>query len=133
MSRFVQKTINGGVVVLNPNILEKGNRIFNPAFKVANQSFLNSLKSDGYNFSFDALDIPLQYERPTLVLTGKQDNSVGYRDAWALDKKMKRMTFVVLDAAGHGLPLDQSKLFKSLMDEWFDRLEHFGADMTANK
>lgn len=62
------------------------------------------------------------YTRPTLILTGRQDDSVGYLDQFALLPHYPRASFAVLDVAGHNLQIDQPQLFDALVLEWLDRV-----------
>jgi len=62
------------------------------------------------------------YDRPTLILAGRQDNSVGYVDQFALLPHYPRATFAVLDVAGHNLQIEQPGLFDALLGEWLDRV-----------
>jgi pimeloyl-ACP methyl ester carboxylesterase len=96
----------------------------NPGFALGDAPFLTKLQEEGYPFSFDveeAMVDPL--EKPTLIVAGRQDWIVGYRDAWQILEKYPRATFAVLDRAGHNLPLAQDHLFDALVGEWLDRLE----------
>ncbi|WP_034271875.1 alpha/beta fold hydrolase [Actinospica robiniae] len=61
------------------------------------------------------------YTRPALILTGRQDESVGYLDQLALLPHYPRASFAVLDVAGHNLQIEQPQLFDALMLEWLDR------------
>lgn len=63
------------------------------------------------------------YDRPTLIVTGRQDSSVGYLDQFALLPHYPRATFAVLDVAGHNLQIEQPELFTALVCEWLDRVE----------
>jgi pimeloyl-ACP methyl ester carboxylesterase len=49
--------------------------------RVADTAYLEQLRSKGYGFSFNADSLPEPYEKPVLMVTGRQDTSVGYRDA----------------------------------------------------
>lgn len=62
------------------------------------------------------------YTRPTLILTGRQDDSVGYVDQFALLPHYPRASFAVLDVAGHNLQIEQPGLFDALVLEWLDRV-----------
>ncbi|WP_157545710.1 alpha/beta fold hydrolase [Hamadaea tsunoensis] len=62
------------------------------------------------------------YTGPTLILTGRQDDSVGYEDQYDLLPHYPRATFAVLDVAGHNLQIEQPVLFGALMHEWLDRV-----------
>lgn len=63
-----------------------------------------------------------QFDRPAVILTGRQDDSVGYLDQFALLPSYPRATFAVLDVAGHNLQIEQPDLFDALMLEWLDRV-----------
>lgn len=62
------------------------------------------------------------FERPTLIVTGRQDSSTGYADVYRLLDRYPRASFAVLDRAGHNLPIEQPRLFESLVEEWLDRV-----------
>jgi pimeloyl-ACP methyl ester carboxylesterase len=62
------------------------------------------------------------YERPTLVLCGRQDSSTGYVDQWALLPHYPRATYAVLDVAGHNLQIEQPELFAAHVREWLRRV-----------
>ncbi|MEE6257042.1 alpha/beta fold hydrolase [Plantactinospora sonchi] len=62
------------------------------------------------------------YDRPSLILTGRQDSSVGYVDQLALLPHYPRASFAVLDVAGHNLQFEQPELFDALVREWLDRV-----------
>jgi pimeloyl-ACP methyl ester carboxylesterase len=91
--------------------------------QLADSVFLERLRENGYTFSFpvDLLEKP--FEKPTLILAGRQDATVGYRDAWEIIENYPRATFVVLDAAGHILQIEQERLFKELVCEWLERVK----------
>lgn len=63
------------------------------------------------------------FERPSLILAGRQDASVDYSDTWSISGNYPRSTFAVLDRAGHDLQIEQEKLFNVLVNERLDRLE----------
>ncbi|MDY0019447.1 MAG: alpha/beta hydrolase [Anaerolineae bacterium] len=95
----------------------------NVGLGLADEAFLVRLKSQAYPFSFDTDALPIPYGKPTLMLLGRQDNSVGYRDAWKILETYPRATFAVLDRAGHNLQIEQEALFDALVNEWLDRVE----------
>lgn len=70
---------------------------------------------------------PVPFDKPALVLVGRQDSVTGYRDAWGLVEHYPRASFAVLDRAGHSLHLEQRGLFEALVGEWLDRVEESGA------
>ena len=58
---------------------------------------------ESYAFTFHVDEAPVPFDRPSLIVTGRQDCLVGYRDAWSLMDNYPRSGFLVLDKAGHGL------------------------------
>jgi pimeloyl-ACP methyl ester carboxylesterase len=60
---------------------------------------------------------------PALLVTGRQDSTVGYVRAWELLQHYPRATFAVLDRAGHALPHEQPELLRALVTEWLDRVQ----------
>ncbi len=94
-----------------------------PGVKVAAHSFLNQLVTHGNEYSFNVDKPPKAFEKPTLILVGRQDHWVGYQDAWTILENYPRATFAVLDRAGHCLQMEQEQLFNTLVHEWLNRVE----------
>ncbi|MHB1684992.1 MAG: alpha/beta fold hydrolase [Bacilli bacterium] len=63
------------------------------------------------------------FDKPALIITGRQDTSVGYVDSWNILDNYPRATFAVLDRAGHNLQIEQPNLFHALISEWLDRVQ----------
>ena len=62
------------------------------------------------------------YAGPVLIVTGKQDQIVGYEDQQALLPHYPNATFVTLDNAGHNAHIDQPEAVVALVREWVARL-----------
>lgn len=89
--------------------------------EIANSSFLQNLMQNGYGFSFNVDWVSKKFDRPALILLGKQDDCVGYKDAWDILENFPRATFSIIDNAGHNLQIEQEELFNSLITEWLVR------------
>jgi pimeloyl-ACP methyl ester carboxylesterase len=76
-----------------------------------------------YEFSFDVDEEPASFDKPALILAGRQDTVVGYIDAWKIIGQYPRATFALLDRAGHYLPTEQDDLLGALASEWLRRVE----------
>ncbi len=109
-------------VVQSENIWNRYRDEILSGVKIADDKFLSNLKKNGYEFSFDVDKIEPKYDKPTLMLLGRQDSSVGYKDAWAILDNYPRATFAVLDKAGHNLQIEQPELFSTLVSEWLLRV-----------
>jgi pimeloyl-ACP methyl ester carboxylesterase len=92
-----------------------------PGLRAADFTFLDRL--EGSKLSFDGEPLPEPFDKPSLIIAGRQDIAVGYRDAADLMDQYTRATFAALDRAGHGLRFEQATLFAGLVNEWLDRVE----------
>ncbi|MGB4661900.1 MAG: alpha/beta hydrolase [Mobilitalea sp.] len=91
--------------------------------KLADNDFIEHLKEEREGaFSFPVDELTEVYSKPTLVLLGRQDWCVGYKDAWNILDNYPRATFAVLDRAGHNLQIEQEVLFNYLVTEWIARV-----------
>lgn len=90
--------------------------------KLADSKFLKNFQKRGYEFSFNEAMVNEEFNKPTLMLLGRQDSCVGYKDAWNVLEKYPRATFAILDMAGHNLQIEQEDLFNSLVSEWLERV-----------
>ena len=77
----------------------------------------------GYAFPTDVDAAAEPFGGPTLIVTGRQDSMVGYRDALAILERFPRATYAVLDAASHNVSGERPALLAALVDDWLDRVE----------
>jgi pimeloyl-ACP methyl ester carboxylesterase len=91
--------------------------------RVADTAYLEQLSNKGYAFSFGADSLPEPYDKLALIVAGRQDASVGYKDAWRIIENYPRATLAVLDSAGHNLQIEQAQVFNALVSEWLDRMQ----------
>jgi pimeloyl-ACP methyl ester carboxylesterase len=94
-----------------------------PGMNAKDEAFLKRFENRGYSFSFEVDQLPHPFDRPSLILVGRQDASVGYRDSLKLASDYSRGTVAILDRAGHGLEVEQETVFNCLVSEWLDRVE----------
>lgn len=66
----------------------------------------------------DALDLTRPYEHPVLIMTGRQDAWVGYRQHAGLLEAYPRATSLVLPDAGHALPHERPEAFAAALQLW---------------
>jgi pimeloyl-ACP methyl ester carboxylesterase len=111
------------IVVQSSPVVEKA-RTVAAEVQLADHTFFTQLEEAGpASFEVDAQATRL--DAPTLILTARQDNVCGYRDAWDLLENYPRATFAVLDRAGHFMNIEQYELCHALMYEWLDRVEEY--------
>lgn len=127
LSREDAEEFESMAVVQNEEIWKRYKDEIFSGVRMADDDFLKKLRNEGFSFSFNVDEMRNKYEKPTLFLLGKQDTSVGYKDAWDVFDNYPRGTFAVLDRAGHNLQLEQVELFNTLVNEWLDRVVEYSA------
>lgn len=101
----------------------KRDAVVQPAIQ-ATAPIANEIRADPkrYGFSFDLIEAEKTFDEPTLIIAGRRDTTVGYRDAWSILDSYPRATFVVLDRADHGWPMETPNLLAALIDDWLARI-----------
>ena len=100
---------------------------YQPALAAADSEVLDPIRADperyGLSLFSDVEDAKLL--APTLIVCGRQDQVVGYRDSIRLLELYPRSTYAVLDRGGHDLPVDQTGLFEALVQDWLFRVNEW--------
>ncbi|MFI6677075.1 alpha/beta fold hydrolase [Kribbella sp. NPDC050469] len=91
-----------------------------PGLAAADTAALDRIQKNSWALTIAPESGPA-YQRPTLIVCGRQDSVTGYEDQYALLPHYPRATYAVLDVAGHNLQLEQPELFGALIREWLDR------------
>ncbi len=94
-----------------------------PAYRRADVTFLARLAAS-YLPTGAAARAGAPFERPSLILAGRQDGRVGYRRAMGLTDEFPRATVGAIDLAGHHLGrIERPMLFEALVRDWLGRIE----------
>jgi len=95
-----------------------------PADESGDTDFLSAIRVDPkkYALSFNMDALPQPYQKPALIIAGRQDDNVGYSDMWKMLGNYPRASYVVLDRMGH-LMEEKDALINVLMNEWLDRVD----------
>jgi len=122
-----ERVVLGNVLVQKPDYIaalsKRRHALVQPAIE-ATAPIALQIRADPkrYAFSFDLAEREKTFEEPTLIITGRQDAVVGYRDAWTILESYPRATFAVIDRADHGWPLETPDLLAALIDDWLARV-----------
>jgi len=103
-----------------------------PGMRSKDETFLDRFQQAGYGFSFDVEKPAHPFEKPSLLLAGRQDATVGWEDMLKVVRNFLRGTFAVLDRAGHGLEVEQETAFNCLVSEWLDRVKEYAGQRPQN-
>jgi pimeloyl-ACP methyl ester carboxylesterase len=109
-------------VIQNQRVWERFSADILPGLKMADYAFLENSLGQHVPYAVDVDLIEKPYRQPTLMVMGRQDSVVGYRDHWQLIENYPRASFMILDKAGHNLQIEQDLLFNALVKEWLDRI-----------
>lgn len=63
------------------------------------------------------------FTRPVLLVTGRQDHVVGYRDQLDLLDHYPHATYLALDGAGHNVHLEQPEIVTAALRQWVRAME----------
>ncbi len=109
------------LVVQTAAIVEKIRQTKVPA-AAAHDAALEARLSERLTFSFHEVMLATVFDRPSLIVSGRQDSIVGYTDAAAMLSCYPRATYALLDCAGHSPGWERPHLFWALMQDWLERL-----------
>ena len=110
--------------VRTPEVYERYKRDIEPAFSRFDHDFLEKRLDGAFSYPLEKLPVP--FDKPSLILAGRQDPCVGYKDPFRLTDDYTRATFAALDMAGHNLQIEQKELFEALTADWLKRVEYEG-------
>lgn len=103
-------------VVQSPENWERFRRAVLPGIHAADEGAMRRI-GDLYELPSHA-DDRLAVESPVLIVAGKQDHVVGYKDQLSLSRRFPHSTYAALDRAGHNVQIDQPDILKALLQEW---------------
>ena len=61
---------------------------------------------------------------PTLIVAGRRDSVVGYKDSAELLERYPHATLAVIEDAGHAVMHERPDLLAALLGDWLDRARH---------
>jgi pimeloyl-ACP methyl ester carboxylesterase len=114
--------IRGIGAVIDADAWSYFSAVIAPTFGAGDPEAIAAISS-GYAFPTDADANAEPFEGPILIVTGRQDSMVGYRDALTILERFPRATYAVLDAASHNVSGERPALLAALMGDWLDRVE----------
>ena len=94
-----------------------------PGLKCADNVFVERYQGAGYGFSFESELKNICFAKPTTFLLGRQDECVGYQDAFHLLECFPCASFEIVDGAGHNLQIEQPSVFRNSVLGWLNRFE----------
>jgi pimeloyl-ACP methyl ester carboxylesterase len=118
-----EQWIPAGLVVHEQRMLDEIRAHDMPGYLACDRTFLERLNAQ-YVHTGAAGRPGNPFTPPSLVVTGRQDATVGWRRQQELMPEFPRATFATLDLAGHHIGrIERPALFAALISDWLDRVE----------
>lgn len=112
-------------VVQDAQALSSFERHVLPGLRAADPAILDRIAAAYALPTVPELACPEPFSAPSLHVLGRQDDVVGYEDAFAFRDHYPRATYAVLDAAGHNVHLEQPAVTMALVQDWLARIDRF--------
>lgn len=121
-------SLGGDVLVQTPAYIQKLLAKIANADRTTTENdngFLEAIRNDPKRYSLPLLESggETRFDGPALILAGRHDDVVGYRDSLRLLELYPRASFVVLDRGTHFLPVDEGDLVEGLVLDWLRRVD----------
>lgn len=94
-----------------------------PGMDIARYDVLEDLQKNHYGFDVESLVALKEFKNPSLILLGKQDSAVGYREVLNNEHKFTSSSIYVIEGAGHGLIYEQKEKFDFLTSDWLKMMK----------
>jgi len=111
-------------VIATPQIYRKWQNVISSAFQIADMDFFAS-RSVWYSDDLHDAVSKTSFDKPSCIITGRQDHVTGYKVAYELVERFTRATFAVADCAGHIMHAEREPLFTRLVKDWIERVEQY--------
>lgn len=102
-------------VILTKEVFDKYKRDIMPAIDEQNSYFLSEVLDGSFSFDVDDME---PFMKPCLIIVGKQDTEVGYKDQFGLINKYPCATYCAVEGAGHNLQIEKPDIFSSIVKKW---------------
>ncbi|MCL2703052.1 MAG: alpha/beta hydrolase [Defluviitaleaceae bacterium] len=110
-------------VISSPEIFDKFVNDIQPGLDAADWEFVSNRCSGDYGPELEEAVRSVTFDKPSCILTGRQDHVVGYKKAYELFERFPRAAYAVLDCAGHNLQIESEPLFQQFVRDWIWRTE----------
>ncbi len=114
-------TIDQFLTIQTKPVWERFKQEINPSLALPDPGLMNRIRDTEFSFEVDRLESP--FDNPTLILLGRYDVAVGYKDAWHLYDNFSDATLVVLGRSGHSIQMEQPVLFDAHVRAWLDQIK----------
>lgn len=105
-------------VILTQRVWESYRKNIIPGVVKRDQHFLDCVLEGACSFDVDKVE--KTFDRPVLIVVGKGDTEVGYKDQFDLLSHYVNSSYHVVNDAGHNLAIEQPKIFEAIVSSWLE-------------
>ncbi len=114
-------TIDQFLTIQTKPVWERFKQEINPSLALPDPRLMEKIRDTEFSFEVDTLEST--FDNPALILLGRYDVAVGYKDAWNVYDNFSDATLVVLGRSGHSLQMEQQTLFETHVRAWLDQIK----------
>lgn len=115
----IKAAFEDNCVVLNELTYNRWTKEIVSGMNRADQPFLEKISG---NYSFGSWFKEPKFDQPSVFLLGRQDDVVGFEDAFHLKDNFHQGSYAILDGAGHNLQIERPILFDAYLEDWLKRI-----------
>lgn len=105
-------------VMINQGTFDRYKTDLVPGFNKATSPILEIIRQDNYALRPEPYQSLQSYDKPSLILVGKQDAAVGYKDVLRLDPFLTNLSLGMINGSGHCLQYEQEDIFNTWTLQW---------------
>lgn len=109
--------------VINAYVVDRQRIEIDEALVLGDEDYLEDYQAKGYKASFNVDANNARFDKPVVIMAGKQDSVVGFEDQFALSLQFPRATYLAVDCAAHAMHIEQAELFNAVFKGWIGAFE----------
>lgn len=117
----IKAAFEDNCVVLNERTYNRWTEEIVSGMNRADQPFLEKIAG---SYSFSSWFEEPNFDKPSVFLLGRQDDVIGFEDAFRLKDNFLQASYAILDGAGHNLQIERSILFNAYLEDWLKRVHN---------
>ncbi|GAB6109024.1 alpha/beta fold hydrolase [Fusibacter bizertensis] len=109
--------------VINSYVIDRQRIEIDEALLLGDEEYMDEYQAKGYKASYNVDSNNASFDKPVVIMAGKQDSVVGFEDQYALSLQFPRSTYIAVDCAAHAMHIEQAALFNAVFNGWIGAFE----------
>ena len=121
--RTLSKKQRDDFMAMNANLTrqtwERYVELVEPSVKInEHNDYMHKVLKGSFSFDINKMIMKNHFDKPTLILVGKYDCAVGYKEQFGWLSVFKKGSYILIDGAGHNIHIDQPEMFNDSVEGW---------------